>query len=211
MQCEMRVYTCGVILALLVSGLVSCSSVMRENEQTEPLDSESAPRISTAESSGPTAIAPKCYGLFAHLETRPHREAESQVLERAGIFYGYDVGQPITATVAVVVFGEGRIFLPIVHRGLGAWHIIITDPQGEEREVYHLAEGSVSNGWASQNAPYVRTFALDDYFDLSDPGWYTLTVTRSVYLPSDYEIAHEIASNPVRFVVMEEGSVTEQP
>ncbi len=158
-----------------------------------------------------TSTTPACVGLFVGMLDRYSLSSGWPVrsFERDGIWFNqreylFELGEPITVTTAVLVLGPGQM-------GVGAtfpprdFDMEIVDQHGhsvplteEGERLFARSVLSLKGYVIDQNTPFLTTFRIDEWFDLSQPGTYTMTLTRVRQGPPS-----EITGNSVVFIIQE--------
>lgn len=173
-----------VLVLCLLSVVVGCGRLSHPVTPSETLVLSTA---LTSPIAKPTLPPTCCYGMFVTI-------GESQ-LSADYIVQPYIVGDPITVTTTVLVFDEGRLRLP-TGRFLNGYTLSVTDRQGHQLPM--TAEGkrwtkSGDNGttnrvFVERNSPHTVAFRIDEWFDFSHTGVYTLTVGREAWIGDTSQI-----------------------
>ncbi len=156
----------------------------------------------------------QCFGLFVDMQDRDlgmpgyggritqtydHKTVRQRV-------YMFEAESPITVTATLLVFGSGALQFPISDTRLD-YQISVTDDGGNEITKTPAARipgrhpGVTSGPIVTQYSPYMETFAIDEWFDLSAGQSYTLHVSRTVYISNT---AVYVEGNPVIFHIYPE-------
>lgn len=191
-----------MVCALFIVGLVSCGG---SEKQTAPSVYTEIPQdmVTTMPYSTLSPLtSAKCYGLFVDARNKDYFTiVRPGTINRSMVMYEFIVGEPITITATVLVFGEGGLVLNTHRNALRDYTITIVDRQGqsvpatdEGRRNSEAGSSSIGGIVVDQNGPRMQSFRIDKWFDLSNPGYYTLSLTRTVYVSGTPE---EITGNPV--------------
>ena len=116
----------------------------------------------------------------------------------------YAPGEPITVTVTISVLIDVR-FPSTYRHPIWDFDLYVTDEMGQDVSLTsHGATASTGMGLGQReeitarlDQPYERTFRLDELFELSAPGTYTLTVEK--LMRSRDSRVYGVASKPVVF------------
>jgi hypothetical protein len=137
-------------------------------------------------------------------ESQPrNQEAEKFSLLVTLDDYAYSQGEPITVTVTVLVLDEGQATVGYenISNPMHNYDLTLVNQYGQSVPLTEagmkLASVRPSHvGWLlNKDAPWRDSFQLDDLFDLSEPGTYTLTLKKNVWT----SVVHELTGNPVTF------------
>ncbi len=198
-----------VLLSILAS--VSCNGAQGTTVPAlAPSPCDETPLATATKAPQASLTSPECYGLFVDMKDKSGGKFTGVVeRQRGGIpllqrAYIYAVGDPITVTAAVVVFGEGELVLGMCNI-LRDYTITLVDREGQDVAVtdeWTRARNAITpcigGIVVDRNTPYVESFSIEQWFDLSSTGMYTLTMSREVVVSGSPQ---EIRGNPVILII----------
>jgi len=116
----------------------------------------------------------------------------------------YSQGVPILVTTTLLVLSEGEATIVYESYGnpMAEYSYTLVDEQGQsvpltdEGRRYQSAKRSHMASVVQQDQPWRRTFQIDAFFELSQPGTYTLTLAQDVWTSEQIEVI----GKPVTFI-----------
>jgi|GEM_PF-4147475 len=205
-------------VGVLITAMAATVLLIGCNQSTVPItDTVVNPAVAMSTPAVfPTSVStlspPGCFGLFVDMKDRFADTMMYSVNSRwrNGVHlrqrvYEFSLGEPITVTVAVLMFGEGDLVL-IKGNILREYRITIVDSHGQEMPMTSEGEHYLWNDRSSERGGYVvdqntlsmESFQINKWFDLSSTGSYTLTLTREVFISGK---SYEATGNPVGFEI----------
>ena len=187
---ELEDYALNTLVGLCVLIIVvGCSQ-----SPTQPAAVYVTPHPSAAATLPPAG----CFGLFV--------AGVDRYTEHAPFQPRYIVGEPITVTATVLVFDEGHLILT-TGRILNDYTISVTDRQGQPlpltkqgRHITGTDHGPNIGGiLVEHDTPYTAIFRIEEWFDFSHTGVYTLNLTRRVWVAG---VAQTITGNTVSISII---------
>jgi hypothetical protein len=151
-------------------------------------------------------LSTACTGKGTTNETPlPNRAAEKFSFSVALNKSAYAQGEPITVTITTQVLDDGRASVGFenIDNPMHNYDLIVNNQYGQNVHLTELGMKLVlvrpgHMGWQlTKDAPWHDTFQVDDLFDLSEPGAYTLTLKQMVW--TSLTISHELTTDPVAF------------
>ncbi len=149
-------------------------------------------------------VLPACTGLGGRDEDKSNEFDTAVTLIAATNKDTYAQAESITVTATVVLIDMDGNKISLDRGGdtpLARYQIVVLDEQGEivlqTPEGWRLvAAGRHHMSYSvDQDSPEQESFRIDTWFDLSQPGKYTLILTRPAWIPQ----AIMLTSNPVTF------------
>jgi hypothetical protein len=119
----------------------------------------------------------------------------------------YAQGEPITVTATVSVLNDTNVGFDYNRRSIN-FELRVIDEQGQAVSMTKSgtnALGSFRNSYIpswgiSPDKPFQEVFRIDTWFELSEPGTYTLTVKKRLRVGEATEFGYvEVIGNPVSF------------
>ena len=199
-----------VVTVLVLFILVSCGPAA----DTTRVPESASPRIVATTTPEPKLEPPGCYGLFVDVEDNYVDPTVSSpyfsmyplaIKERGGLqfsprLYVFDAGEPIVVHTAIVVLGEGGLVV-VLGNLLRRYEMTIVDQQGGVLAMTEKGEQAagkdvpnIGGNLVDRDTPHMEIFRIDEWFDLSRPGFYTLTLSTEIYISGE---PYQVTGNPV--------------